>query len=130
MRRFIVGFFAVIGALVSLIIAALVALAIWGTPASTPVAEGTVLSLNLTEGLSVRATEEAVTLANRVTGGSDSTSNSAASAQEAFDDLALAVSVFEADEAKGLWTIELLYAARPDMPEINTPLATIGAPVA
>src|SRR5260370_22525810 len=58
MRRFIVGFFAVIGALVSVIIAALVVLAIWGSPASTPVAEGTVLSLNLTEGLSDRATRE------------------------------------------------------------------------
>jgi protease IV len=58
MRRFIVGFFAVIGALVSVIIAALVALAIWGSPASTPVAEGTVLSLNLTEGLSDTAPRE------------------------------------------------------------------------
>ncbi|HXA71692.1 MAG TPA: signal peptide peptidase SppA [Stellaceae bacterium] len=58
MRRFIVGFFAVIGALVSVIIAALVVLAIWGSPASTPVAEGTVLSLNLTEGLSDTAPRE------------------------------------------------------------------------
>ena len=52
MRRFIVGFFAIIGAAVSLFIAALVALAIWAAPASIPVAEGTVLSLNLTESLS------------------------------------------------------------------------------
>jgi protease IV len=51
MRRFIVGFFAVIGALGSLFIAALVALVMWGTSASLPVADGTVLSLNLTEGL-------------------------------------------------------------------------------
>src|SRR5260370_28771311 len=58
MRRFIVGFFAVIGALVSVIIAALVVLAIWGSPASPPVAEGTVLSLNLTEGLSDTAPRE------------------------------------------------------------------------
>ena len=58
MRRFIVGFFAIIGALVSVIVLALVALAIWGSPASTPVAEGTVLSLNLTEGLSDTAPRE------------------------------------------------------------------------
>jgi protease-4 len=58
MRRFIVGFFAVIGALVSAIVVALAALAIWGTPASTPVAEGTVLSLNLTEALSDTAPRE------------------------------------------------------------------------
>jgi protease IV len=58
MRRFIVGFFAVIGAFVSLVIVALVALAIWGSSATTPVAEGTVLSLNLTEGLSDVAPRE------------------------------------------------------------------------
>jgi protease-4 len=58
MRRFIVGFFAVIGAFVSVIIAALIALAIWGSSATTPVAEGTVLSLNLTEGLSDTAPRE------------------------------------------------------------------------
>src|ERR1051326_3257224 len=58
MRRFIVGFFAVIGAFVSLVLVALVALAIWGSSATTPVAEGTVLSLNLTEGLSDVAPRE------------------------------------------------------------------------
>jgi len=58
MRRLIVGFFAVIGALFCVIIAALVALAIWGSPASAPVAEGTVLSLNLTEALADTAPRE------------------------------------------------------------------------
>src|SRR5579859_4453900 len=58
MRRFIVGFFAVIGAFVSFIIVALIALVIWGSSATTPVAEGTVLSLNLTEGLSDVAPRE------------------------------------------------------------------------
>ena len=58
MRRFIVGFFAVIGALVCVMIAALVALAIWGSPASSPLAEGTVLSLDLTEALSDTAPRE------------------------------------------------------------------------
>ena len=58
MRRFIVGFFAVIGAFVSLVIVALFALAIWGSSATAPVAEGTVLSLDLTAGLSDIAPRE------------------------------------------------------------------------
>jgi len=58
MRRFIVGFFAVIGIFVSVIVVALVALAIWGSSASVPVAEGTVLGLDLTEGLSDVAPRE------------------------------------------------------------------------
>jgi protease-4 len=58
MRRFIVGFFAAIGAFFTLIIGALIALAIWGSSATTPVAEGTVLSLNLTDGLSDIAPRE------------------------------------------------------------------------
>jgi protease-4 len=58
MRRFIVGLFAIIGAFVSVVIVALVALAIWGSSASSPVADGTVLSLNLSEGLSDTAPRE------------------------------------------------------------------------
>ena len=58
MRRFIVGFFAVIGAFVSVIIAALVALAIWGSSGTTPIAEATVLNLDLTEALSDTAPRE------------------------------------------------------------------------
>src|SRR5215467_9038410 len=58
MRRFIVGFFAIIGAFVSLVIAALIALAIWGPSATVPVAEATVLNLNLTEALSDTAPRE------------------------------------------------------------------------
>ena len=58
MRRFIVGFFAVIGVFVSVIIGALIALAIWGSSGTAPLAEGTVLSLNLTEGLSDTAPRE------------------------------------------------------------------------
>src|SRR5690349_18895098 len=58
MRRFIVGVFAVIGAFVSVIIAALVALAIWGSSGTTPVAEATVLNLDLTEALADTAPRE------------------------------------------------------------------------
>ncbi len=60
MRRIIVGFFAIIGAFVSLILVALVALAIWGSSATTPVAESSVLSLNLTEGLADAAPREGI----------------------------------------------------------------------
>jgi protease IV len=58
MRRFIVGLFAAIGAFFTLIFVSLIALAIWGSSATTPVAEGTVLRLNLTEGLSDTAPRE------------------------------------------------------------------------
>lgn len=52
MRRFIVGFFAVIGVFVSVIIGGLIALAIWGSSGATAVTEATVLNLDLTEALS------------------------------------------------------------------------------
>jgi protease IV len=51
MRRFIIGFFAILGAFVSLVMALLVAALIWGAPSTPTVADGTVLTLNLNKGL-------------------------------------------------------------------------------
>jgi len=47
MRRFVIGFFAVIGVLVSLIVVLLIGVAIVAGPSAGPVADATVLSLNL-----------------------------------------------------------------------------------
>ena len=58
MRRFIVGFFAVIGAFFTVLVVGLLVLAIWGSSATTPIGESAVLSLNLTEGLSDTAPRE------------------------------------------------------------------------
>jgi len=54
-------------------------------------------------------------------------SAAAATAERAFDDMALAVSGFETDEAKKLWTFELLYGAAPDMAEIYRRLLVLSA---
>ncbi len=43
----------------------------------------------------------------------------AVEAEQAFDDITLAVSGFETDEEKGIWAFELLCAAKPDMADIN-----------
>ena len=51
MRRFIVGFFAVIGGAVSLFIVVVAGLLIWGTSSPAPVGDSTVLSLNLNQAL-------------------------------------------------------------------------------
>lgn len=48
-------------------------------------------------------------------------------AQEAFNDMALAVSAFEADEKNHLWTFELLFAAVPDEADIKRRLMVISA---
>jgi len=42
----------------------------------------------------------------------------AATAEQSFDDITLAVSGFETDEEKGLWTFELLYGTKPDIEEV------------
>jgi ribosomal protein L11 methyltransferase len=44
--------------------------------------------------------------------------SAAGTAEEAFNDLALAVSVFETDEKNHIWTMELLFGSPPDMKEI------------
>ncbi len=49
MRRFIVGFFAIIGILVSLVIVVIAGIAYWGAPVTPSVPEATVLSLNLNQ---------------------------------------------------------------------------------
>jgi len=51
MRRFIVGFFAVVGAFACLTFALLAAALIWGAPATPTVADATVVTLNLNKGL-------------------------------------------------------------------------------
>lgn len=51
MRRFIVGFFASVGAVVSLSIVAMAALLIWGTASTPSIGDTTVLSLNLNQAL-------------------------------------------------------------------------------
>lgn len=43
----------------------------------------------------------------------------AGTADESFNDVAIAVSGFETDEAKKIWTYELLCGSTPDMPEIQ-----------
>ncbi len=55
------------------------------------------------------------------------TSDAAGTAEDAFNDSALAVSGFETDEAKGIWTFELLYEEAPDMDDIKRRLMVISA---
>jgi ribosomal protein L11 methyltransferase len=43
----------------------------------------------------------------------------AGTAEISFDDIALAVSGFETDEAKGIWTFELLFGDTPDMDDLS-----------
>ncbi len=45
-------------------------------------------------------------------------SDAAGTAEEAFNDITLAVSGFETDEANGIWTFELLFGEEPDMAEV------------
>ncbi|HUN48796.1 MAG TPA: S49 family peptidase, partial [Stellaceae bacterium] len=49
MRRFIVGFFAVIGALVFLVVAVAAGIAYWAAPVTPPVPDTTLLTLNLNQ---------------------------------------------------------------------------------
>lgn len=51
--------------------------------------------------------------------------DAAGTAEESFDDIALAVSGFETDEAAKLWTFELLFADTPDMTEIRRRLLVL-----
>lgn len=45
-------------------------------------------------------------------------SDAAGTAEEAFNDITLAVSGFETDEANGIWTFELLFGEEPDMADV------------
>jgi ribosomal protein L11 methyltransferase len=47
-------------------------------------------------------------------------------AHNSFDDIALSISAFETDEAKNIWTFEILCAAEPDMKEIEQRLMVLG----
>ena len=49
----------------------------------------------------------------------------AATAEEAFDDVALSVSGFETDVENGIWTFELLYGAPPEIEEVKRRLLVI-----
>ena len=51
----------------------------------------------------------------------------AGTAEEAFNDAALAVSGFETDEANHIWTFEILYGAPPDMQDIARRLLVIAS---
>jgi ribosomal protein L11 methyltransferase len=53
--------------------------------------------------------------------------SAAGTAEEAFNDLALAVSAFETDEKNHLWMLELLCGAPPDMKEIERRLMVLSA---
>lgn len=49
----------------------------------------------------------------------DTTSELAAVAQDALSDMCLSVSMFEADEAANIWSMELLFSDAPDMKELE-----------
>jgi ribosomal protein L11 methyltransferase len=51
----------------------------------------------------------------------------AGTAENAFDDSALAVSGFETDEENGIWTFEILYAAPPDMADVKRRLLLLAS---
>lgn len=51
--------------------------------------------------------------------------NAAGTAEEAFNDIALAVSGFETDEANGVWTFEILFDGQPDMEEMQRRLLVL-----
>ena len=52
-------------------------------------------------------------------------SDAAGTAEEAFNDIALAVSGFETDEANGIWTFELLFGEEPDMQDMQRRLMVL-----
>ncbi len=54
-------------------------------------------------------------------------SDAAGTAEEAFNDIALAVSGFETDEANGIWTFELLFGEEPDMEDLKRRLMVMTA---
>jgi ribosomal protein L11 methyltransferase len=54
-------------------------------------------------------------------------SDAAGTAEDAFNDIALAVSGFETDEANKIWTFELLFGESPDMDDMGRRLMLIGA---
>src|SRR5580658_2710036 len=51
----------------------------------------------------------------------------AGTAEQSFDDVALAVSAFETDEANKIWTFELLFGVLPDMAELQRRLMVLSA---
>lgn len=51
----------------------------------------------------------------------------AGTAENSFDDIALAVSGFETDEANGIWTFELLFGEEPDMQDIERRLMVMSS---
>lgn len=53
--------------------------------------------------------------------------DAAGTAEEAFNDVALAVSGFETDEANGIWTFDILFGEEPDMAEIQRRLLVLSA---
>lgn len=48
-------------------------------------------------------------------------------AELSFDDITLAVSAFETDEANHVWTLELLFGGKPDMEEVKRRLMLLSA---
>lgn len=52
-------------------------------------------------------------------------SEAAGTAEVSFDDIAMAVSGFETDEANGIWTFELLFGEKPDMGEMQSRLMVL-----
>ncbi len=54
-------------------------------------------------------------------------SEAAGTTENAFDDLALAVSGFETDEANGIWTFDILFGDKPDMDDIQRRLMLLSA---
>jgi len=52
-------------------------------------------------------------------------SDAAGTAEEAFNDIALAVSGFETDEANGIWTFEILFGEVPDMDDMKRRLLVL-----
>ncbi|NBX04368.1 MAG: 50S ribosomal protein L11 methyltransferase [Alphaproteobacteria bacterium] len=55
------------------------------------------------------------------------TTEAVATAENAFDDIALSVSSFETDEDNGVWTFDVLFSAPPDMADIERRLMLLSA---
>ena len=53
--------------------------------------------------------------------------DAASTAENSFDDIALAVSGFETDEANHIWTFDLLFGEKPDMEDIARRLMVLSA---
>ena len=54
-------------------------------------------------------------------------SSAAGTAEDSFNDIALAVSGFETDEENGIWTFELLFGESPDMEDMQRRLMLLSA---